>query len=104
MAVRRHDCKYIEAKAKVELIILSLGTRGESNDLWKQPGQTEENVKKIRWGETTKAAEILGISNIDFWDLSDYPMNFTDELQDRLVRKIREVKPNVILSHDKWTL
>lgn len=32
--------KYIEEGAEVELVVLSFGVRGESNDLWKKGNQT----------------------------------------------------------------
>jgi 4-oxalomesaconate hydratase len=88
--------KYIEEGAKVHVMVLSFGNRGESNDLWKQEGATAENVKSIRRDETIKAAEILGIKEIEFWDLQDYPIELTAEHEERLVRKIR--KYGLILS------
>ena len=43
------------------VIALSYGERGESGELWKEePGQTIENVKKIRHGEAERAAAALG--------------------------------------------
>ena len=66
---------YIKCGADVQIVCLSFGIRGESNDLWKKGGQTEESVKAIRKAETLKAAEILGVkNNIEFWDLEDYCM------------------------------
>lgn len=83
----------------VDLVILSYGARGESNDLWKVEGQTLENVKKIRRGEIEKAAEHLGVKNMEIWDFQDYHMEITEERMDKLVKKIREVKPKHILTH-----
>ena len=91
--------KYIKHGANVTVVVLSYGVRGESNDLWKIEGQTAENVKKMRSAEVGKAAKILGIKNIEFWDFEDYPMVFTAEKIDRMVRKIREVNPDIILTH-----
>ncbi|MGN0907766.1 MAG: PIG-L deacetylase family protein [Bullifex sp.] len=94
--------KYIRHGAEVSVVVLSFGVLGESNDLWKQPGATAESVKQIRKGETTAAAEILGIRNIEFWDLEDYPITVNRELEDRMVRKIREFAPDYIISHDRF--
>ena len=94
--------KYVKEGADVHVVVLSFGGRGESNDLWKQEGATQESVKTIRKSETEAAAEILGIRNIEFWDLQDYPIKLTAELEDRMVRKIREVRPDIILTHDKF--
>lgn len=95
--------KYIKNGAEVHVVVLSFGIRGESNDLWKQENATYESVKAIRLAETMKAAETLGIKHIEFWDLPDYPMEpeLTPEVQEHLIRKIREVAPDIILTHDK---
>jgi len=42
------------------VVALSYGERGESGELWKEEGQTVENVKKIRHGEAQRAAGHLG--------------------------------------------
>ena len=68
--------KYIKEGADVHVVVLSFGGRGESNDLWKMEGATAESVKSIRKQETIEAANILGIKNIEFWDMQDYPMTF----------------------------
>lgn len=93
--------KYIKHGAEVHLVVLSFGGRGESNDLWKQPGATAESVKAVRRAETEAAADILGIKNIEFWDLQDYPIVTDDALTDRLVGKIRLIRPDIILTHDR---
>ena len=93
--------KYIEEGANVHVVVLSMGVRGESNDLWKDEGQTAEKVKEIRLGESKKAAEILGVKNIEFWDISDYPLVFDQNNIDRAIKKIREVRPDVVITHDK---
>lgn len=66
-------------------------------------GATYDTVKQNRLEETTKAAEILGVKNIEFWDLPDYPMRpyLTEDIRKRMVKKIREVRPDIIITHDK---
>lgn len=91
--------KYIKQGDKVNLIILSYGVRGESNDLWKIEGQTVDNVKKIRRGEIEEAASILGIKNMEIWDFQDYFMEITEERIYRLARRMREIRPYHIISH-----
>lgn len=91
--------KYVKHGANVKLIILSYGARGESNDLWNVEGQTLENVKAVRRREIEAAAKCLGVENYEIWDFEDYHMAITPERMTRLVRKIREVRPHVILTH-----
>jgi 4-oxalomesaconate hydratase len=91
--------KYLRQGGNVALVILSYGVRGESNDLWNSEGQTTDNVKKIRQGEVEAASKHLGLQKIEVWDYDDYFMEFTPERMDRMVRKIREVKPHHIITH-----
>lgn len=91
--------KYIKHRANVSVVILSYGARGESNDLWKIEGQTLENVKAVRQEEIAKAAKVLGVGKYEIWDYQDYHMTINDKKMDQLVRKIREVKPDYIVTH-----
>ena len=43
-----------------QVIALSYGERGESGELWKEEGQTVENVKRVRHAEAEAAAAALG--------------------------------------------
>lgn len=81
-----------------EVIALSYGERGESGELWKQPDQTVENVKKIRHEEAERAATHLG-ATFRCLDLGDYPLQIgTDELL-LIAEQIRESAPDVIVTH-----
>ena len=60
------------------MIALSYGERGESGELWKQEGQTVENVKRIRHAEAEAAAAHLGAS-FRCLDLGDYPLQIDGE-------------------------
>lgn len=91
--------KYVKYGAKVSLVILSYGARGESNDLWNMEGQTLENVKKIRKQEIMEAAGHLGVEDLEIWDFEDYHMEITPERMERLVKKIRATRPTDILTH-----
>src|SRR5204863_6896338 len=65
--------KAVQAGGSAEVIALSYGERGESGELWKQEGQTIENVKQIRHAEAEAAAKALGAS-FHCLDLGDYPL------------------------------
>ena len=41
---------------RASVVALTYGERGESGELWKEPNQTIENVKRIRHEEATRAA------------------------------------------------
>jgi 4-oxalomesaconate hydratase len=96
--------KYIAEGAKVNVQVLSFGSRGESNDLWKQEGATAEKVRDLRRQETKEAASILGLkeNDIEFWDLGDYPIELSGEHEERLIRNIRKLRPDIIITHDRF--
>jgi 4-oxalomesaconate hydratase len=81
-----------------EIVALSYGERGESGELWKEAGQTEERVKAIRHGEAETAAAALG-AGFRAFDLGDYPLNLDARAVERLTDLIREVEPSIILTH-----
>jgi 4-oxalomesaconate hydratase len=83
---------------KASVVALSYGERGESGELWKDPNQTVENVKRIRHEEATRAAEILG-ATFQCFDLGDYPLQIDAQVLERLTSLIRELAPDVIITH-----
>lgn len=83
---------------KAAVVALSYGERGESGELWKEPGQTVENVKRIRHAEALQAAEALG-ATFQCFDLGDYPLQISTEALTRLTDLIRETTPDVIVTH-----
>ncbi len=80
------------------VVALSYGERGESGELWKEPNQTVENVKRIRNEQAGEAAGILG-ADFRCLDLGDYPLTITDKAMDKLVGLFRELKPDIVLTH-----
>lgn len=91
--------RYIENGADVNVVCLTYGARGESNELWKSIDQSLSNVKKIRREETEKAAEVIGIRNIEFWGYDDHMFAITNDRLERMMIKMREVKPDIIFTH-----
>jgi 4-oxalomesaconate hydratase len=80
------------------VLSLSYGERGESGELWKEPGQTVEKVKRIRHEEAERAAAALGAS-FRCLDLGDYPLEVERESLAALTDAIRELAPEVIVTH-----
>jgi 4-oxalomesaconate hydratase len=81
-----------------QVIALSYGERGESGELWKQEGQTEEAVKRIRHAEAEKAAAALG-AELRALDFGDYPLNVDAGRMEIVVDAIREFAPDVLITH-----
>jgi 4-oxalomesaconate hydratase len=80
------------------VIALSYGERGESGELWKEDGQTIENVKKVRHAEAERAASILG-ADFRALDMGDYPLQIDGEGLIRIGDEIREFAPDVLITH-----
>ena len=83
---------------EAKVIALSYGERGESGELWKEEGQTIENVKQIRHGEAERAASAIGAS-FECLDLGDYPLNIDPDGLNLISDKIREFAPDVLITH-----
>ena len=81
------------------VICLSYGERGESAKLWRQDGMTLARVKAERQKEAEAAAAHLGVADIQFWDLGDYPISLTQESLHRLVDVYRTIHPAFVLTH-----
>ena len=88
----------------VTVICLSYGERGESAKLWRQSGMTLARVKADRQKEAAAAATQLGVADIQFWDLGDYPITLSQESLFRLVDVYRAIRPAFVLSHSKEDL
>lgn len=80
------------------VVALSYGERGESGELWKQEGQTEANVKRLRHAEAQRASAAVG-ARLEAFDLGDYPLRITAAAIDRLADLMRDFAPHVVLTH-----
>jgi 4-oxalomesaconate hydratase len=83
---------------RTTVIALSYGERGESGELWQEPGQTVENVKRIRHEQADAAAEVVG-ATFRCLDLGDYPLTMTEAAMAQLVEVLQEEAPDVVLTH-----
>jgi 4-oxalomesaconate hydratase len=86
------------AGGTAQVIALSYGERGESGELWKQPDQTIENVKRARHAEAEKAAAALG-AEFRALDFGDYPLEVDAERMTQVVDAIRAFAPDVLITH-----
>ena len=88
----------VENGGTAEVIALSYGERGESGELWKEEGQTVENVKRLRHAEAEAAAAALG-ATFRCLDLGDYPLQIDGDALVRIADAIREFAPDVLITH-----
>ena len=90
--------KAVEEGGTAEVVALSYGERGESGELWKEEGQTIENVKKVRHGEAEAAAKALG-AEFRALDLGDYPLQIDAGALATIADTIRAFAPDVLVTH-----
>jgi 4-oxalomesaconate hydratase len=88
----------VAAGGAARVIALSYGERGESGELWREEGQTVENVKRIRHEEAEAAARALG-ADFRCLDLGDYPLDLDAAALARLADEIREFAPGAVVTH-----
>ncbi len=80
------------------VLALSYGERGESGELWKEAGQTIENVKRIRHEQAEEAAKRVG-ATFKCLDLGDYPLIITDDGMNQLIEVFRTEAPDIVVTH-----
>ena len=90
--------KAVSRGGTAEVIALSYGERGESGELWKAPGQTIDDVKRIRHAEAQAAAGRLG-ATFRALDLGDYPLQIDTAALLAIADAIREFAPDVLVTH-----
>jgi 4-oxalomesaconate hydratase len=90
--------KAVEEGGTAEVVALSYGERGESGELWKEEGQTIENVKKVRHAEAEAAANALG-AEFRALDLGDYPLQIDGDALLAIADVIRSFGPDVLVTH-----
>ncbi|HET9104478.1 MAG TPA: PIG-L family deacetylase [Solirubrobacteraceae bacterium] len=90
--------KAVSLGGRAEVVALSYGERGESGELWKQDGQTLENVKRIRHAEAEAAAGHLG-AEFKALDLGDYPLQIDADALALITDTVRAFAPDVLITH-----
>jgi N-acetylglucosamine malate deacetylase 1 len=73
----------------VHAVFLTSGERGGH-------GRSMKETTRVREQEAKRAAEVLGIAEIEFWREPDGAVRVTRRLVDRLCRKLKELSPHVI--------
>lgn len=91
---------YVEKGWKVTVFSLTYGEHGESGGFWKEnPGADYEQCKQCRKTEAEHAADVIGVSEIRFFDYGDYPLVMDETRVRRLTEDILSIRPDVVLTH-----
>lgn len=85
----------VKAGAKVIYLVATAGQKGGSDE-----NLTPEQLSQIRKEEQTRAAKILGVSEVHFLDYIDGELVPNIELKEKIVRFIRKYKPETVFTMD----
>jgi LmbE family N-acetylglucosaminyl deacetylase len=86
---------WVVAGREVHLLVLTNGDRGSQD-----PRLDRAELARIRARETREAADVLGLASVRILDLHDGDLQNTDEVREHVVRRIREVRAETVLSVD----
>jgi LmbE family N-acetylglucosaminyl deacetylase len=87
--------KWVKQGTKVYYLILTNGNKGSSDRT-----HTPDQLRDIRRQEQREAAKTLGVEEVFFCDYDDGMLSVSPEVKKDIVRVIRRVKPDVVLTMD----
>ncbi len=87
--------KWADQGTEVHYLILTDSSKGTSNRK-----QTPEQVTAERRKEQQAAAKVLGVKSVEFLNYEDGALECTRELRRDIVKTIRRLKPDVVVSLD----
>lgn len=91
--------RYAQAGARITILALTFGERGESGAYWAANADgTIEDCKAVRRSEAAAAAACIG-ARIEFLDYDDYPLAMDTERIRDLTHRILALRPQLILTH-----
>nr|MDO8079389.1 PIG-L deacetylase family protein [Candidatus Freyarchaeota archaeon] len=87
------------AKAGCEITYLTVtdGSRSTTN-----PNLSPEKLTEIRMEEEERAAKILGVKHLMWLGYTDSEFQPTIEARGKIIRAIRQTKPDVLMTLDPW--
>jgi len=88
---------WIREGAEVHYLLCTNGDKGTE-----RPGITSQALSEIREQEQLDAAEILGVRNVVMLHRPDGELEDTSDFRKDIVRQIRIVKPEVVLSTEPY--
>ena len=87
--------KFAQEGAEIHYLILTDGGKGSDD-----PDMTTSELVRVRQAEQRRALEIVGGTAITFLDHPDGELEVTLELKKEIVKAIRSVKPDVVITMD----
>jgi len=86
---------WVASGREVHLLVLTNGDRGSQD-----PALDRAELARIRARETEAAGELLGLASVRLLDVHDGDLDNTIEVREQVVRRMREVRAETVLSLD----
>jgi len=90
--------RWVQAGHEVHYCILTCGDKGGD------PGLTSDQLGSIRHEEQLKAAAVIGVKSVRFLDREDGYLLPTIDLRRDVVRVIRQIQPDILVTCDPTNL
>jgi LmbE family N-acetylglucosaminyl deacetylase len=91
--------KFVADGASVHYLILTDGSKGSSD-----PHSTSPELVKIRQEEQRNAVKVIGGAGVEFLGQPDGMLEVTMDLKRKIVKAIRTIKPDVVVTMDPSVL
>jgi len=89
--------KLTKQGSKVVYLTVTNGSMGTAN-----PDLKPEDLTEVRRKEQMRAAKVLGVEDVVFLNYNDSELYPSLELRGKLIRMIRQLKPNTVMTLDPW--
>jgi LmbE family N-acetylglucosaminyl deacetylase len=90
--------RWVSEGARVTYALLTNGAAGSSD-----PQMTRERLAELREAEQRAAAKVLGVDQVEFLAYEDGLLEASLEVRKQVVRLIRKVRPEVVVTTDPTT-
>jgi LmbE family N-acetylglucosaminyl deacetylase len=90
--------RWVQEGARVSYVLVTNGAAGSSD-----PGMTRERLAELREAEARASAKVVGVDQVDLLGYEDGLLEPTLEVREKIVRLIRRVRPEVVVTTDPTT-
>jgi LmbE family N-acetylglucosaminyl deacetylase len=90
--------RWVQEGARVTYALLTNGAAGSSD-----PTMTRQRLAELREAEQRASAKVVGVDQVEFLGYEDGLLEPTLEVREKIVRLIRRVRPEVVVTTDPTT-
>jgi len=90
--------RWVQEGARITYALLTNGAAGSSD-----PEMTRERLAELREAEQRASAKVVGVDQVEFLGYEDGLLEASLEVREKIVRLIRRVRPEVVMTTDPTT-